>query len=103
MRTEETILLCVSVCAQSVEKSSFHCFDLFDYGLKCVRIQAVVGFLACVLVLLFPHKESPFYVASTTWYTVEDVVVKTYYILLKLTKKVIVSDNFQILILYRCK
>ena len=38
MRTEETILLCVSVCAQSVEKSSFDCFDLFDYGLKCVRL-----------------------------------------------------------------
>ena len=41
MRTEETILLCVGVRAQSVlitEKSSFDCFDcLIMAGLKCVR------------------------------------------------------------------
>ena len=58
MRTEETILLCVGVCAQSVliiEKSSFDCFD---YGLKCVRIPSSGWILTCVLVLLFQHKES---------------------------------------------
>ena len=60
MRTEETILLCVGVRAQSVEKSSFDCFDcLIMAGLKCVRIPSSGWILACVLVLLFQHKESP--------------------------------------------